>query len=71
MDIIYQYTENGRKIGKKLIKWAILHYLWSTVTVFFVEGNAILGHASQDVWSGNTKSMAEDDISKVSLGHYT
>lgn len=38
--------------------------------VFFGEGNVILGHANQDVSSGNTKSMAEDDISKVSLGHY-
>lgn len=38
--------------------------------IFFGEGNIILGHVSQDVSCGNTKSMTEDDISKVFLGHY-
>lgn len=53
-----------------LINWAILQYYWSAVTIFFREGNVILGHVNQDVSSRNTKSMAEDDISKVSLGHF-
>lgn len=35
------------------------------------EGNVILGHVKQDVSNGNTKSITEDDISKVSSGRYT